>query len=88
MAVSAVRAGAPVNPRGWEPPMAHVRSMTCPRCRTMLAPEGRDQIVIDVCGRCGGMWLDAGELDRLPREGSPSSDQRDAKSRTRLDVVA
>lgn len=39
--------------------------MTCPRCQARLSPSVRDGIEIDRCDRCRGVWLDAGELDRL-----------------------
>lgn len=39
--------------------------MQCPVCSTPLQPREREGIEIDVCGRCRGVWLDRGELDRL-----------------------
>lgn len=39
--------------------------MTCPRCQARLSLSVRDGIEIDRCPRCRGVWLDAGELDRL-----------------------
>jgi uncharacterized protein len=39
--------------------------MRCPKCGSHLAEIGyRDQRV-DFCGACGGIWLDAGELEAL-----------------------
>ncbi len=44
--------------------------MLCPHCRTngidqALEPVTRQDIEIDVCPRCGGIWLDKGELTGL-----------------------
>lgn len=42
--------------------------MRCPKCGGTLAEIGyRDQRV-DRCGACGGVWLDAGELEALARK--------------------
>lgn len=56
--------------------------MPCPRCHAALAPEGLGQVVVDVCRRCGGVWLDKGELEHLrtdqPRFPADSDSQRGA----------
>jgi Zn-finger nucleic acid-binding protein len=40
----------------------------CPRCGTVLQERTRAGVVVDACGRCRGMWLDRGELDKLVAE--------------------
>jgi Zn-finger nucleic acid-binding protein len=40
----------------------------CPECGRKMAKEsteGRPPITFDHCPRCGGMWFDQGELDRV-----------------------
>jgi Zn-finger nucleic acid-binding protein len=38
----------------------------CPACNTSLTPQTVGKITVDICeGGCGGLWLDAFELDRL-----------------------
>jgi Zn-finger nucleic acid-binding protein len=41
----------------------------CPRCRSATLKESDlgeyGFVVVDTCSRCGGIWLDKGELDRL-----------------------
>ena len=38
----------------------------CPRCRLpSLARKMHQHIEVDVCGGCGGIWLDRGELDAV-----------------------
>lgn len=46
--------------------------MHCPRCDVeVLAERTRDGVTIDVCGRCRGVWLDRGELERLIARAAP-----------------
>lgn len=40
---------------------------TCPKCESTLRERKRGPVVVDVCPRCAGMWLDAGELEKLTR---------------------
>ncbi len=37
--------------------------MKCPKCSSELAERTMHQVKVDVCTNCGGVWLDAGELD-------------------------
>lgn len=47
-------------------------SMKCPRCDGSLKEEAYGQVHIDRCETCGGVWLDAGELEQIAREeGTP-----------------
>ncbi|NTW28850.1 MAG: hypothetical protein HGA39_05740 [Coriobacteriia bacterium] len=39
--------------------------MQCPKCGIEMDEVRKLDVVIDVCGRCGGTWLDRGELDKL-----------------------
>ena len=39
--------------------------MDCPRCGEDLDARHRGGVEVDVCPRCGGVWLDRGELDKL-----------------------
>ena len=39
--------------------------MICPACENQMAVLELDQIEIDHCLHCGGIWLDAGELELL-----------------------
>jgi hypothetical protein len=39
--------------------------MKCPKCGADLKEVTTNHVAVDVCGECGGMWLDAGELDLL-----------------------
>ena len=39
----------------------------CPACREPLVVFELDGVEIDRCLKCGGTWLDAGEIDQLAR---------------------
>ena len=39
--------------------------LVCPRCGGLMDFEFADEIEVDVCLKCNGVWLDAGELDNL-----------------------
>jgi Zn-finger nucleic acid-binding protein len=39
--------------------------MICPACENQMVVLELDQIEIDHCLHCGGIWLDAGELELL-----------------------
>jgi Zn-finger nucleic acid-binding protein len=46
------------------------RSMTCPRDGTALVAVhyGPSEVVIDVCPKCSGVWLDRGEFARISKD--------------------
>jgi hypothetical protein len=37
----------------------------CPRCGTALDERQVDEVPVDVCDDCGGVWLDKGELEQI-----------------------
>ncbi len=39
--------------------------MNCPACKDVLVSLELDQVEVDWCGACGGVWLDRGELELL-----------------------
>ena len=39
--------------------------MHCPRCAEELHETPKSGVLIDVCPRCRGVWLDRGELEKL-----------------------
>ena len=45
-------------------------TMSCPRCTGKLHSEVYDEVNIDRCDNCGGIWLDAGELEQIIGEES------------------
>lgn len=56
---------------------AHARglggsTMDCPRCDGTLKTETFDDVQIDRCDTCHGIWLDAGELEEIiSKENAP-----------------
>lgn len=55
--------------------------MQCPTCpNATLVMSERQEIEIDYCPQCRGVWLDRGELDKIiERAGSSSATQSYAK---------
>ena len=39
--------------------------MRCPRCDGTLLTRSFHHVLIDVCPKCNGVWLDSGELEML-----------------------
>ncbi|MCX2452629.1 zf-TFIIB domain-containing protein [Pedobacter sp. PLR] len=39
--------------------------MNCPNCQETLLMTVRNNVEIDYCPKCRGIWLDRGELDKL-----------------------
>jgi len=39
--------------------------MRCPKCGEPLKERSFQKILIDQCAGCGGIWLDAGELEEV-----------------------
>ena len=44
---------------------AGISSMKCPRCDGSLKESKFEEVMIDTCEKCGGIWLDSGELEQL-----------------------
>jgi Zn-finger nucleic acid-binding protein len=39
--------------------------MDCTNCKNPMITAELESVEIDFCGQCGGIWLDAGELESL-----------------------
>ena len=39
--------------------------LTCPRCNVKMEKLKKNDVIIDICKKCNGMWLDDGEIQRL-----------------------
>ncbi len=39
--------------------------MNCPHCKTELIVTERGGIEVEECPRCGGIWLDKGDMERI-----------------------
>ena len=64
------RGGKPSLPAASKSRSARVSSKAdraCPECRVKLDAEPVNNVVIDVCPRCGGVWLDPGEYQMARR---------------------
>src|SRR5262245_51602034 len=55
-----------------EAKLAGLSTMNCPRCDGSLKEINYDEILIDTCEKCGGIWLDSGELEKRLQQDSQS----------------
>ncbi|MEM3374514.1 MAG: zf-TFIIB domain-containing protein [Candidatus Woesearchaeota archaeon] len=39
--------------------------LDCPRCKVKMRKLKKNDIIIDVCKKCNGMWLDNNEVNKL-----------------------
>ena len=39
--------------------------MMCPNCHVGMKEISRENVLIDMCPQCNGVWLDRGELQKL-----------------------
>jgi uncharacterized protein with PIN domain len=46
---------------------AAASAIKCPKCDGTLKELSFEEVQIDRCEKCGGVWLDAGELERLTK---------------------
>lgn len=44
---------------------AKATELKCPKCDGRLVETDYENIIIDVCNKCSGVWLDAGELAQI-----------------------
>ena len=42
--------------------------LLCPRCKINMKKLVKNNVILDVCKKCKGMWLDAGEIVKLNAE--------------------
>ena len=47
---------------------AGLSTMKCPRCDGSLKERNFEEVMIDTCEKCGGVWLDPGEFGQLVRK--------------------
>src|SRR5690606_35820776 len=48
--------------------------MKCPNCNETLLMTVRQNVEIDYCPQCSGIWLDKGELDKLLEYSAQNTD--------------
>lgn len=47
---------------------AGTSAMRCPRCDGALKESTFEDVSIDRCEKCGGIWLDSGELEQITKK--------------------
>lgn len=50
--------------------------MQCPKCEVEMDEVRKLDVIIDSCSRCGGIWLDKGELEKIRKaESAPGPEE-------------
>ena len=57
--------------------------MTCPVCAVPLTMSERQNVEIDYCPQCRGVWLDRGELDKIIERAAAEAAPSPAQPQTR-----
>jgi uncharacterized protein len=47
---------------------AGTSTMTCPRCDDKLKERKFEEVSIDTCDKCAGVWLDSAEFEQLTKQ--------------------
>jgi len=53
--------------------------LKCPRCNIDMKKLEKNNVVIDVCKKCKGMWLDDNEIEKLVMIGKGSKTLKSKK---------
>ena len=43
----------------------HPEGFDCPKCEGKLHTGNFENVQVDICDQCGGVWLDAGEMQQV-----------------------
>jgi hypothetical protein len=55
-----------INAKGVKKKLVHGEELLlCPRCKFNMKKFKKNDVVLDVCKKCGGMWVDKGEIEKL-----------------------
>ena len=54
--------------------------LTCPVCRGAMKETTKNNVSIDICTQCRGVWLDRGELEKLMDGIMPERHRHDSRS--------
>ena len=90
--------GIKADPSYWDRPetggTVKEGTLACPACHApMLSQDvkhGTEHVEIDRCGKCGGIWLDQGEINQIMRIGGnlqPIIDDEKRKAQEELDKM-
>jgi len=39
--------------------------INCPRCKVKMIKKTKQEVTIDKCKKCDGIWLDGGEIEKI-----------------------
>ncbi|MBN2422866.1 zf-TFIIB domain-containing protein [Candidatus Woesearchaeota archaeon] len=50
--------------------------LKCPRCNIVMRKLVKQDVVIDICEKCNGMWLDDNEINKLIELAKPKKGEK------------
>ncbi len=50
---------------GKMPNKFQMKDLKCPRCNILMDKVTKKDVIIDVCKKCNGLWLDDQEINKL-----------------------
>ena len=53
--------------------------LSCSRCGAKMEKIQKENVIIDLCPRCGGLFLDKGEIDKLASFSNKKGKQNGSK---------
>jgi len=62
--------------------------MICPKCNGQMEPVAMENVTVERCAGCQGIWVDAGEVAALREiRGSEAIDTGDARSGKKMNAI-
>ncbi|MFH2021430.1 MAG: zf-TFIIB domain-containing protein [archaeon] len=55
--------------------------LKCPRCNINMKKIKKKDVIIDVCDKCSGMWLDDKEIEKLAAYAKGENDGKKTKTK-------
>ena len=60
--------------------------MDCFKCKKAMQKAKLDGVLVDKCNTCGGIWLDAGELEMIKFSDGKSDDHLVKEAKAEIEV--
>lgn len=61
--------------------------ISCPRCQVNMDKEAKADVIIDRCPKCGGIFLDGGELQKIQNRLNTAAGQSGKKKKSILSTL-
>jgi len=55
------------------------KTLNCPKCDVPMQKKTKMDVTIDKCNKCGGIWLDRGEMEKIIKKMTEESKKAKGK---------